>query len=69
VEVRIHAGAEDGNAAQLIYACTCRLVAKVTANQQVETRIGALACSGDEVWTVNGTKLRTDKDACPLRRI
>ena len=57
VQVGVHPGLEHGNAAQLAELRGVRLVVKGASDQRIETGIASLACSGDEVSTLDGAEL------------
>ena len=66
VQVRVHAGLEDWDAAELVELGGVGLVVEGAGDQGVETRFGGFAHGTHKVGSGDGAELWADEDAGPL---
>ena len=66
VEVGVHAGFEDGDAADLGQLRGVRLVVEGAGDEDVEVGVGGFAGGGDEVRARDGAELGADEDGGAL---
>ena len=64
VQVSVHAGFEDGDAAQFVELRRVSFVVEGTRDEDVKICIGTFTSGFDQIGALNGAELGADEDAC-----